>query len=311
MRISLINLNYYIMKIRLLLFIFSFVLLSHSLYSQQHTRGVLFTSERNNKGEIIIVAENRDFCDYFVKIEFRDLMDYTVRGNITKGETVSRGKKIIATLTKSNPNSRGTYNYSTRIYKGSLDSKVNPDFIYTLPVKDGDSIQSLPAKGSRFTTIFNLQQVGDTIYACRGGQVCDKDLTDTETRSASQKNSITIYHNDGSLGEYTNYSKELVSVGDNVKIGQPIAIVKPNEKGQKRVRFSVYFLDKNRVENNETGLKHSSLVPVFHSANNRDGKLENKTTYIAQITEELLMQDMSKKELKKYLKNKEKEADKK
>ncbi|NDV79389.1 peptidoglycan DD-metalloendopeptidase family protein [Dysgonomonas sp. 511] len=275
---------------------------SSVLLAQQHTRAISFKSERDKNGNIVITAKNEDFCDYYISLNIEG--DYEVRGNF-RGQVISRkSDKIVATLVK-NGLSSGGYNYSSRTYRGSLNKKINPGHVYALPVKPGDSIQYIPARNRAFTSVFNLKFAGDTVYACRGGVVCDDRLTDTANRTLSKDDKIIIYHEDGTFGQYSKFQKVLVYPGESVSVGQPIAIVKPGDNERKLIHFSVFFLDKNMVNNDETGIKHSNLVPVFHSLNSGDGKLEEKTTYVSELTDELIMQDMSKKERAKYLKKKE------
>lgn len=297
------------MTTKLILSAFWFYLFPFSLYSQ-HTMAVLFVGEGNDKGDISIIAENRDFCDYYIRLDFDELDGYDTRGHLINGVTIGKGRETVATLVRRDSGQQSRYHYYYYLYKGNIDKKINPQFVYALPAKCGESVRYIPAKSFRFTSLFNLEHAGDTVYACRGGVVCDDDLSDMGTRNSSRKKKITIYHDDGSFGEYSGISKALIYAGSQIKTGQPVAVVDSDERGQKEVGFSLYFLDKNQIKNKETGNKYSSLVPVFHSANKGSGKLEEGGTYIGQLTEELLMQDMSKKELKKKLKNKEREAEK-
>lgn len=278
---------------------FILLLFSHTTYSQN--RGVALKSERNDKGDFTIVAENLDYCDYHVVVRFDT-------GAAWYGDrhtsTVGIGRNIVTTFTKSNSLSGSGYNYKYWVYKGNINEKVNPSFVYALPVKTGDSIQVRLAQSSEYTLMFNLKYASDTVYASRGGIVCDDALSDTSAKRAPKNGCVLIYHKDGSFGQYSSYTKSLVYPGDNVKMGQPIAVVERGKGKGKLVYFSVYFLDKNRVDNEETGLKHSTLIPIFYSANNGAGKLDEKKTYQGGITDDVFIQDMSKREQKKYLKNK-------
>ena len=120
---------------------------------------------------------------------------------------------------------------------------------------------------------------------------------------------IIVYHNDGSFSEYSGFEKPLVYPGENVKLGQPIA-VNTGKIFPKTVTFAVYYLDKNKVQNAETGNKYSHLVPVFHTLNAGDIKLEEETTYIGEINDHLITQEMSAKQKKRYEKNQAKKQNK-
>ena len=272
-------------------------------FGQQHTRAIEFAYERDQKNDLTITADNKDFCDYYVELNLDNFVGYTQRGSNV--QTIGRGKRELMTLAKNTE--RTTFGgYTYRIYRGNINKKVNPGFVYSLPVKSNDSIQFRIPGNHQFTSLFNLRYASDTVYASRGGRVCDDQLTNTSSKTIPSQKRIIVYHADGSFGEYRGITKVLKYPGEDVKIGQPIAIIEPNEKQQKVLTFMLYFLDANKVKN-KTGV-YTSLVPVFHTANKGDIKLEEKIIYMGgDITEEMLLQDMTKKEREKYLKNKNKE----
>ncbi len=113
-----------------------------------------------------------------------------------------------------------------------------------------------------------------TIYACWEGRVCDEELTDQTSKNNNTNKRIIICHKDNSFSEYSRFGESLVYPGDYVELGQPIAIT-TRETLLKRVAFAVYYLNKNKVKNSETGSKYSHLVPVFHTLSG-DVKLEEK-----------------------------------
>ena len=185
---------------------------------------------------------------------------------------------------------------------GKLKSlKINPDFIYSLPVKSGDSTQVAPQKNSNgFTLLFDLSSAGDTIYACREGSVYDK----RTSKEDMINNRIIIKHKDDSFSEYVRFEKSLVSQGNSVKLGQPIA-VNTGETLPKAIAFAVYYVDENKVRNRQQ-YKCSHIIPVFHTRNAGDIKLEENAVYIGEMNEYLISQELREKEKKKYETNKKK-----
>jgi hypothetical protein len=111
-----------------------------------------------------------------------------------------------------------------------------------------------------------------------------------------------MYHSDGNFGEYVFKGKSLVYPGERIKMGSPIAVVESTDRNS--FRFSVYFLDKNKLKDNNIGNKHTHFRPFFLTVNEGKVRLENARTYHCKLTDEMLMQDMSKREKKNYLKNK-------
>jgi hypothetical protein len=251
-------------------------------------------------GQADYFADVEDYCDYYFIASINSRGYQSVNQN--EG-LIRRGRNRLFTVKR-----EGGYSYPSFSYlahRGNPHAKIQVDFPYAFPVKQGDSIRTKPKmNSSAYTTLFMLQYASsDTIYACREGVVCDNDLY--FSRSNTKTDLITLYHRDGSFGNYGGYATSLVYPGDYVKMGQAIAIAgKKGVKQEKVVEFAVYFLDRNKMKNRESGSKHTNIRPFFHSANAGNARPEEKTAYISEITEDMLMQDMSKKEIKNYLKKK-------
>ena len=84
----------------------------------------------------------------------------------------------------------------------------------------------------------------------------------------------------------------------------PIAVVEKTDKYL--LLFSVYFLDKNKLKDNNIGNKHTHFRPFFQTVNEGKTRLQNGITYLCECTDEMQMQEMSKREKKNFLKNKSK-----
>ncbi len=150
--------------------------------------------------------------------------------------------------------------------------KINLDFVYSLPVKPGDSIKSVSSKNNYgFTLGFDLSSAGDTVYACREGRV----FNEQKSKENIANNRITISHKDGSFAEYSQFKKSLVRIGKKVKSGQPIALKDP----LKVLGFVVYYRDENKMKYG-LGDEYSHIIPVFHTSNAGDVKLEKDVVYI-------------------------------
>ncbi len=277
-------------------------------YSQVHRAVDLSSSWKN--GDLEYSAINNDYCDYYVGVNLDKLVGYQPMPS-PHTATIGKGSTYLFTL-KKELNTLASTNITYFYYRGNVDKKPNVNFQYALPIKLRDSTRIKPLNNNNYTLRFNLQETSDTIYACRGGIVCDDDIYDISSKGyKKKKNQITISHNDGTFAEYALFTTPLVFAGENVKMGAPIAIAPQGAKLEKEIQVGIYFLDKNKVKVITTGSKHTHFIPIFHTANAGDTKLKEKNTYIAEITKEVLMQDMSSKEKKKYLKEKEKNNEKK
>lgn len=113
--------------------------------------------------------------------------------------------------------------------------RVNYDYPYLLPFKDGSSHRVNQAYNTRFThrgwlkySIDFGMKVGTPIYASRGGVVVAvKDTSRIGGRRRKYRghsNYITIAHDDGSFAQYVhlNFAGSRVKVGDVVKTGDLI-----------------------------------------------------------------------------------------
>ncbi|MCL2651950.1 MAG: M23 family metallopeptidase [Candidatus Azobacteroides sp.] len=263
-----------------------------------------------SQGRLTFYAENRDFCDYYLYISFIYSEGFT---GMPKGTsiTVRSGKWQVLNYKVQEGASGYGYNYKYAMYRGNADKQPNVDFAYSLPVAAGVNADARPIENrDGYQLEFTISN--DTICACRGGIVCDDKLKDFTSKGYQMFDNtrnflqISVYHADGTFGEYVFQGKSLVYPGQTVKMGAPIAIAGKSVTGDYQLRFSVYFLDKNKIKDNSSGSKHTHFRPFFQTDNYGKTRLESDKNYICEHTDEMLMQDMSKREKKSLLKNTEK-----
>jgi len=266
------------------------------------TQAVEVRMEYDQSGNLMVFANNKDFCDYYLSVILSEITGSDISTH-PYSTTINKGERKLFTIKKVSNFTYPTGRVSYMAYRGRVNPKINPDFVYSFPVKPGDSIRVSPVENADFTLAFDLSFAGDTIYACREGRICDDKLTDQTSKGSAVSTRIIVNHKDGTFSEYSQFEKSLVYPGEYVELGQPIAI-NTGKTLPKKIAFAVYYLDKNKVQNRETGSKYSHIVPVFHTLNAGDIKLEANTTYIGDVNEHLITQEMSEKEKKKYEKNK-------
>jgi len=258
------------------------------------------------QGRLILYSENKDFCDYYLYIYF--LYSEGFEGMSSGSSiTVSRGRQQIRTYKVLAGATRYTYNYQYAMYRGDFRKKPDIDFIYSLPVAAKDVVKSRITENQEgYQLAFEV--ISDTVYACRGGIMCDDNLKDNTAKGYRRFNDnqnrsqITVYHSDGSFGEYGFNGKSLVYPGQKIKMGSPIGVFE--KPARNMLSFSVYFLDKNKLQDKNVGNKHTHFRPFFQTSNEGKTRLENEKTYFCECTDEMLMQEMSKHEKKNFLKNK-------
>jgi hypothetical protein len=250
-------------------------------------------------------ADNEDFCDYYLDVSFIYAEGFEEMPS-GRSLTVTPGKQQVMTYRMREGAPRYSYNYRYTMYRGNSKKKPQVDFTYSLPVAVNNATTATIVENPEgYQLAFDMPL--DTVYACRGGVVCDDNLKDNSLKGHKQFNDsrrrsqVTVCHADGSFGEYIFKGKPLVYPGQKVKMGKPIAVVE--KTNNYLLRFSVYFLDKNKMGNN-TGSKHTHFRPFFQTVNKGKTRLENGTSYLCEYTDEVLMQDMSKREKKNFMENK-------
>lgn len=234
--------------------------------------------ETNAQGAHELNYYNEDYCDYYLyRINDRSY-------NLTPGKNTVF--KIEKNSQAENPfKSPSSYRY----YRGKFPKNFQINTLYALPVKDGQKTgwQTDPREPVK-TLNFRIKE-GDTIYATRSGIACT-------TANAQQ---LLIYHPDQTFAAYLVMSKNFIQPGEEVQVGQPVG-----KAGLSRVSISFFFLDENKFKGGESsGYPYSHFIPVFRTTVG-DTKLKEKTIYQAVVDDELIMQDMSKRDKKKYMKQK-------
>lgn len=234
--------------------------------------------EWNKLNNLDLNYYNEDCCDYYMYRE----MDQSY--NLVPGKTTVYTKELGSEV--DNPFKKGYYSY---ICRGKFPEKFKITTPYALPVKSGKKINwQTDQRESRKTMQFRLNQ-RDTIYATRGGVACR--LLHSEH--------LLIYHADNTFAAYTSLLENFVQPGEVILTGQPIGLA-----GSNGISISYFFLDKNKFTGEKfNGYPYSHFTPMFRTTEG-DMKLEENTDYQAVTDDELIMQDMDKREKKKYLKNK-------
>ena len=219
---------------------------------------------------------NNDYCDYYV---FREQ---------DNSYNLSPGKNTIISLKRGETTDMPFKNLSSYIpFRGRFPKKFDAALPYALPVKNGEKTAWKTDQRERFKTLNFFMHKGDTVYATRGGTAC---LTNNDRQ-------VLVYHPDHTFAAYLMLEERFVLPGENVQTGEPIGVA-----GLSGVSVSFFFLDENKFESGRaTGYPYSHFVPVFRTSEG-DLKLEEKKLYKAVTDDALIMQEMSKREQKRYLK---------
>lgn len=211
-----------------------------------------------------------------------------------------------------------SFSYTYKYHSGIPDPKVDTAFVYLLPFKDNAPVdvryltnldakyfsKEEPKNWKSFQ--FNCNKA-DTVCAARKGivvNVVDSYSVDTtgEYSYASKRNYIEIEHKDGTFAKYEALDAKNIFVkpGDVVLPNQPLAtLIQYDKSGIFQLRFTIYYLTEILQEDKtKQKFSHAYVDPYFQTT---EGivRLAPQEIYTARITEDLIIKELSKKELKK------------
>ncbi|WP_195439835.1 M23 family peptidase [Bacteroides thetaiotaomicron] len=234
--------------------------------------------EQTPEGGTELNYYNGDLCSY-----------YLFREN-DRSYNLNPGKNTVFRIEKGS-NASNSFKTSSRymFFRGQFPKDFRISTPYALPVKTGEETQwQIAPQESAKTMIFQIQE-RDTVYATRRGVACATVLPQQ----------LLIYHPDHTFAAYLMMRQNFIQTGEEVMTGQPIGIA-----GVLGVSISYFFLDNNKFDaNGFLGYPYSHFTPVFRT-DKGDVKLEEKTAYKSATDDELIMLEMSKREKKKFQKQK-------
>lgn len=236
--------------------------------------------ERNSKQDLSLVYTNNDFCDYYVYR--KDDRSYNLHPGKNTLFTIPKGSNV------ENPFKDPS---SFMFYRGIFVDNLNIKYPYALPVKNGKITAWKTDIREHVKTLNFYMHQGDTVYATRSGIAC-------KTTNPRQ---LLIYHSDHTFAAYLVMDENFITPGEQVLTGQPVGLA-----GKTCVSITYFFLDKNKFDALQaTGYAYSHFMPTFRTTEG-DVIMEEKKKYKAVIDDNLIMQEMTKREQKKYLKTKNK-----
>lgn len=171
--------------------------------------------------------------------------------------------------------------------------------IYALPIRAEEQadlqISDFQIAGEDIHLLSFAMQAGDTVYAMRGGDVC--------LWPSQSHNSLLIHHADETFALYYFISLPLVKPGEKVLAGQPIGICADNGL---RTAFLHLNGDKMKGKEEPTGFPYRSFIPTLLTSDGQQNFREAGAYSLtaAPLTDDIITQDMSKADKKKYLKEK-------
>lgn len=245
---------------------------------------VRYNADAKAKERIYI---NTDHCAYMV---VRKGARYY---NAYPGENLVESRQVQSQAAEGNF-SKTEYRY----YRGIFPKNEPANGYYALPLAVGDSIliepHAIHARNSERTEnilSFSIQN-NDTVYAMRGGVAC----------LVGDKKGVVINHIDETFAVYYHMRRALVQPGDAVDVGQPIGLAASG-----KVYVGFVYLDEKYFKQKELAVEYpyTHFVPQLWNGSQfiQPGEMAISIV-VPTLTVDLITQDMSKAQKKRYLKGK-------
>lgn len=278
--------------------------------------------EKDSKGDYVFYAENRSIRKQTVVVYFSSLTGLNPDTSLPAIKSVSGGKSRLFRLSKSGTGA-SNFNYGYSYYTGVANPKIK-DFTYGLPIASGKETKTLELTSLKesygdgeaptdYYALGFLLNKGDTIFAARGGRVVeieqDKEAIGSNMTYARARNKIEIEHKDGTIAMYSVFKKgsAMVEVGEDIMLGQPLALAEgEGYNAGYHTRLMVLYLKLDKMKNlkDEDFMSWGYVTPKFNTSDSDPKVLMNNIKYTSYIDEDMITQDMTKRQKKKYLKEK-------
>lgn len=300
------------------------LVINFHLYAQ--VQNITINRTVNEDKSIDLNYEKKLPGSYYVVLDFSDISNcYT---NEYKGVIAGYSGRLLS-LKPINAQQGIGYSLRYSAVMGVPNPKVDSLFQYILPFKTGKKVKiyeagnigekyfgsEKPANWKSYVVHFKSP---DTIFSIRKGIVVK--LTNEHDDDASiakhytsKRNSIIIEHEDGTFAEYKGFKKNSfkVKLGQTVYPQTQLGTIELFNKSENNYRFdfSIYYLfnvksignnEKQTFKNNVS--RYKFLTPQFFTSEGLMA-VESKKEYTASFNEAILLQEMTRSEKKKYLKD--------
>ncbi|MCE7993831.1 MAG: M23 family metallopeptidase [Roseivirga sp.] len=304
--------------------LFFFLLLISATISFAQVRPIKITSERDSNGNVVFYAQNNSSRNYHIVLTMTKLMSLRCDCQLPYEGNVGLGKKRLFKLIPDGLIDQGDWDYRWTSYEGFANPKIKEDVAYLIPVKSGDTVKTLGLQNLKdtygdekapadFYAVGFKMNDGDKVFAARRGTVVEikngGGSSDRNLSYSKNSNSILIRHRDNSLARYSVLKNNsfMVEVGAEVEAGDAIALAGgENYTAGTHVRLMIYYLSFDKSKNEGTRYSWVYIKPSFATESKGNIQLDDGEAYTSLHTEALIIQEWTKRELKKKGKKKKK-----
>ncbi len=278
-------------------------------------------NERSNNYKI--VGHNKSNIAYVVDISFYNTNNMVSQKGNKYSVTLKPGRHTIGRINSLDKKNRPSFGYRFAYRQGNMNPKPDKKITYLLPIAPGKetNLLELSYLGEKYgkkkepkgwyNISFSTEE-GDTIFASRAGVVTrvkdnlEVDLKEGAYSYTKDVNQIIIEHNDGTYGNYSVFKNGTIElkIGDKVIPGQFMGITSGADYGSGfHLRFSVYHYDveANKKRGKSENYIYEFITPKFLTLQGKD-ELVIGTSYTGIVDKDIIMDEMSRREKKKWKK---------
>ena len=301
------------------------IMVSYATKIHAQDRTVEVTAVRNENKTVDFFYKKNKPGSYIVKMEFNSLTNTNASNEYEEVIDGSTGRLL--TLRPENKDLGIGYGFKYMYAIGNTRAKVDSLFQYILPFKKGKKITIYESsnlnekyfgaeKIESWKSYSTNSKTADSVFAMRKGIVVDlknefENDTLTKMVFTSKTNTILIEHEDGTYANYKGFKKNSfkVKLGDIVYPNTMLGTLNKFNNQNYTLHFTIYYLNKDLSFNTtKQTLKmaknsYGYLKPYFYT---QEGLIQivPRNAYTADYSEDILIKEMSKKEIKLRLKNK-------
>ncbi|OEK03340.1 hypothetical protein BFP97_18225 [Roseivirga sp. 4D4] len=273
---------------------------------------VVVNHEPTKDGEYVFYAFNSIAKDTHIVVVFNTgLNQWRPDAPLPFQKTISTGKIRLFKVTPVGT-SQPRFDYRYYFYNGVGNPEIS-DVEYAIPGAEDETVlvrgitepTSKPDEEGGYRDYYGVGFYTNDIRSTRDGQV----RTIRVVQGDPQKSFIQVRHRDGTVGNYYGAVNGTLTVNEDqvVKAGDIMAKAGIKSRdGTLYFNFSVSYM-KVVVDKDIDSREWSStryLIPLFRTVNKERVRLKRNVGYTASYPDELITQEMSKREKKRYLKSK-------
>ncbi len=234
----------------------------NKIFSQKKIN--ISTHTVTGKPDVVFEANNPFYCDYYIDIQLKNLLNLSLDSTFTPLKIVPPGNHTLLKLVAVKSKLITNYGYKYVMYKGRPLSVKPTITSLKLPFNENKNVEVacpelsledlVDQKETDYHEINFKMAAGDSIFACKEGVV-------SEIKTNEGYSYIEIFHSDGTFAKYENINKlkTWVKEGSKITSGQVLAAV-GNNQANPTLNFTLYYVDEKKLDSDNN---YSYLIPIF------------------------------------------------